>query len=29
MWEIWEVLRRIHRGEGQRAVQRGGATFFL
>jgi transposase len=22
MWEIWEVLRRVHRGEGQRAIQR-------
>jgi len=23
MWEILEVLRRVHRGEGQRAIQRG------
>jgi hypothetical protein len=22
MWEILEVLRRVHRGEGQRAIQR-------
>jgi hypothetical protein len=21
MWEMWEVLRRVHRGEGQRAIQ--------
>ena len=22
MWEILEVLQRVHRGEGQRAIQR-------